>query len=156
MRLFEIFERGKMISHRRESKERRKIVTDKSRIEVACCSGTLSELLEEYLADCALQREEISQKTSKKTVRWFPNIAGFCRYFHIGESEYNTLAKKYSDEFEYLSAVFEDEALNSDISPTVISAYLKKRLGYDRGSGTEIQDGQLRIVFEHDILEDGE
>ena len=131
-------------------------MTDKSRIEVACCSGTLSELVEEYLSDCAAQREDIAKKTSKKAVRGFPNVAGFCRYFHIGESEYAALEKKYPEDFDYLRAVFEDEALNSDISPTVISAYLKKRLGYERGYGGEIQDGQLKIVFEHDILEDGE
>ena len=48
------------------------------------------------------------------------------------------------------------EALNADVSPTLLSAYLKKRLGYEKNAGSEICDGQLRVIFEHDITEDGE
>ena len=49
------------------------------------------------------------------------------------------------------------EALNAELSPTVLTAYLKKRLGYGEKSEatTSTECGQLRIVFEHDILEDG-
>lgn len=130
--------------------------TNESKVETACRSGALSELVEEYLAACDMPCEEDAKRASKRSMRRFPNLAGFCRYFRIGGSEYNALAAKYPLEFEYLSAVLEDEALNSDISPTVISAYLKKRLGYEKNSATEVQDGQLRIVFEHDIVEDGE
>ena len=50
-------------------------------------------------------------------------------------------------------AILEDEALNSALSPTLVSAYLKKRLGYD---GTEKRaSSQLEISFEHDVFEDG-
>ena len=53
--------------------------------------------------------------------------------------------------------VLEDEALNAELSPTVLTAYLKKRLGYGEKSEatTSAECGQLRLVFEHDILEDG-
>ncbi len=130
--------------------------TNESRIESACRSGALSELVEEYLDECNLPCREDEKRSSKRSARRFPNLAGFCRYFRIGESEYNALAEKYPLEFEYLSAVFEDEALNSDISPTVISAYLKRRLGYERRCVGEVHEGQLKIVFDHDIVEDGE
>jgi hypothetical protein len=37
-----------------------------------------------------------------------------------------------------------------------LSAYLKKRLGYEKNDSKVSSDGQMRIVFEHDIIEDGE
>ena len=51
--------------------------------------------------------------------------------------------------------MLEDEALNSSLSPTLISAYLKKRLGYASDSSAESSENQLQIKFEHDIFEDG-
>ena len=69
------------------------------------------------------------------------------------------MSKKYPDEFEKLSAVFEDEALNSQISPSLLSTYLKRRLGYGDSSdfsGTEAQSAQLKLIFDHDIFIDGE
>ena len=57
--------------------------------------------------------------------------------------------------FGRLRAVLEDEALNASLSPTVIGAYLKRRLGYD--NPTDIRGGeQVTVRFEHDIWEDGE
>ena len=53
-------------------------------------------------------------------------------------------------------AVLEDEALNSDLSPTLLSAYLKRRLGYDTPARALAQKDQICISFEHDIIEDGE
>ena len=51
--------------------------------------------------------------------------------------------------------VLEDEALNSGLSPALVSSYLKKRLGYD-GIKAQESSSQLEIKFEHDIFEDGE
>ena len=58
-------------------------------------------------------------------------------------------------------AVMEDEALNSPVlSPTVVSAYLKRRLSYGErtpsGDPSLADCGKVRLVFEHDIVEDGE
>ena len=67
--------------------------------------------------------------------------------------------KKYPEEFEKLSAIFEDEALNSEISASLLTAYLKKRLGYGENEKTEkseVETGQIRLIFDHDILSDGE
>ena len=56
--------------------------------------------------------------------------------------------------------MMEDEALNHTalISPTVMNAYLKRRLGYAEKaeSGASAACGELQVIFEHDITEDGE
>ena len=124
-------------------------------IEKACQEERLEVLAEEYISFCK-NTADCEKKASKRGGGKFPNVAGFCRHFRIGASEYDCLARKYPAEFEKLFVAFEDEALNSDVSPTILSAYLKKRLGYDRESEREITDGQLKIVFDHNIMEDGE
>ena len=124
-------------------------------IERACLEERLDVLAEEYIAFCKSAADG-EKKPSKKSAGRFPNVAGFCRYFRIGASEYDCLSQKYPAEFEKLGVMFEDEALNSDVSPTILSAYMKKRLGYDRECEREITDGQLKIVFDHNIMEDGE
>ena len=126
-----------------------------SEIERACEEEHLETLAEEYIAFCK-SVSDAEKKPSRKSAGRFPNVAGFCRYFRIGATEYECLAQKYPAEFEKLYATLEDEALNSDVSPTILSAYMKKRLGYDRESEREISDGQLKIVFDHNIMEDGE
>ena len=129
-------------------------------IEQACLCGCLDALVDEYLIYCHKSSSETvkegdDKKSAKKNKNRFPNVAGFCRYFHIGSSEYETLAAKYPNEFDKLRVVFEDEAFNSEISPTLLSAYLKKRLGYEKNEGSEVYEGELRVVFDHDIMEDG-
>ena len=74
-------------------------------------------------------------------------------------TEYAKLSKKYPEEFEKLACVLEDEALNSEISPSLLGVYLKKRLGYDDSAKAQKNDvdmGQLKLIFEHDIIADGE
>ena len=67
------------------------------------------------------------------------------------------LAKKYPEEIDRLYAILEDEALNSGLPPAVLSAYLKKRLGYDKDTPkNDGAEGQMTIRFEHDIFSDGE
>ena len=124
-------------------------------VERACLEERLDVLAEEYIDFCK-SAADADKKTSKKSAGRFPNVAGFCRYFRIGASEYECLAQKHPAEFEKLYAALEDEALNSEVSATILSAYMKKRLGYDREPEREISDGQLKIVFDHNIMEDGE
>ena len=145
--------------------------TSRESIEEACALGLLSELAEEYLLSCHTTKKEGEceeadekerrprKKESDKYTQRFPNVAGFCRYCGIGRGKYERLSKKYPDEFERLCAVFEDEALNSQISPTVLSAYLKKRLGYADSSEvatTQVDTAQLKLIFDHDVFADGE
>ena len=136
-------------------------------LEMACECGVMEKLADEYIIFCRSysesdkSTEDSSAKKKDKNER-FPNIAGFCRYFGIGRDKYERLSKKYPEEFELLSAIFEDEALNSKISPSIVMAYLKRRLGYsdtdssESSRESEIEAGQLTLVFDHDIFKDGE
>ena len=132
---------------------------DINSLEYACAHGKLYGLLEKYILFCRTPaknscEEEKSKGSKQKNL--FPNIAGFCRFLNIGELEYESLEREYPEEFGRIRAALEDEALNSEISPTVLSAYLKKRLGYEKNDSRSGAEGQMRIVFEHDIIEDGE
>lgn len=129
-------------------------------IESACENEALICLADKYVASCNTEKEETGEtKQKRKAAARFPNVAGFCRFFGIGQTEYLRLSKKYPEEFEKLFCVLEDEALNSEISPTLLGAYLKRRLGYDEAKAppkSDVDVGQLRLIFEHDILADGE
>ena len=132
-----------------------------SSLGTACYCGLLDAFIDEYITYCQRVSEDreggnAEKRSAKKNKNRFPNVAGFCRYFNIGSKEYEALAAKYPNEFDRLYAIFEDEAFNSDVSPTLLSAYLKKRLGYEKREGSEIFDGQLKVLFDHDIMEDGE
>ena len=137
-------------------------------LQTACDEGMLEKLAEEYIIFCHTSEEKeeedknesaAKKKKASETQARFPNVAGFCRYLGIGHQKYERLSKKYPEEFEKLSAILEDEALNSSISASVLTAYLKKRLGYsdaEKREESEIEAGQIRLVFEHDILSDGQ
>ena len=122
-----------------------------------CRRGTLQRTLEHYIQICRVPAEEVGSDGTKKTKRTsvrFPNLAGFCRYRKISMEELAALAEEFPSEMATLYAVLEDEALNSGLPPPILSAYLKKRLGYERefdSAGGE----EVRIRFEHDIYADG-
>ena len=123
---------------------------------VAAERGKLKRLLEQYLKSC--QREENAD--AKKSTASFPNLAGFCRFIGCGLGTMELLRDGNPDVYDYVCTVLEDEALRYSVSPTVMSAYLKQRLGLgEKPSETAAKSadcGQLKLVFEHDILEDGE
>ena len=140
-------------------------------LEELCENGRLEEMLERYLELCASQPSEDGEvsseeskskrssrsRTAEQSRASFPNLAGFCRYLGVGTGELESLAAEYPSEHGKILAVLEDEALNSGLSATLISAYLKKRLGYDSTPRASTDnDKQLQIRFEHDILKDGE
>ena len=102
--------------------------------------GKLSEVAEVYIARCTEEDK-------------FPNMAGFCRFCHIGQSELDELGRKYPYEFDVLCSVFEDVALNSDVAVTLVGSYMKKRLGY--GDEKKYTEEPITVYFEHDILKDG-
>jgi hypothetical protein len=128
-------------------------------------------LAEQYILDCrrncpgktdgcesgrvAGEEETRGNKRGKRSKERFPNIAGFCRYLGVGHKRYQELAEQYPDETSQISAAFEDEALNSEKPAALIGAYLKTRLGYDDRKADR-QGAGLSVVFEHDILADGE
>ena len=124
----------------------------------ACRRGILGQILEEYIASCHTTTAESPpcDKKARGTMRGerFPNLAGFCRYLGCSTEEWVTMEEKHPKEFGRLRATLEDEALNAAMSPTVIAAYLKKRLGYDKDANDA--EGPLTVHFEHDIFSDGE
>ncbi len=124
-------------------------------LEKITADGMLPKYLKRYLKSCRPPPDA----DPKKAVGTFPNVAGFCRWLGCGISEADALRISHPKEADWLSAVMEDEALNgsSHLSPTLLSAYLKRRLGYsekaDAVSGADC--GEMRVIFEHDISEDG-
>lgn len=143
-------------------------------LEESCKNGSIYDRLKNYLSDCARPKENESsglsdehsnaksdanskrtkQKSSQKSV--FPNLAGFCRYLGISTGEFEKLTYKYPLQHGRILTVLEDEALNSEMSATLLSAYLKKRIGYDSSQQNPCREEGIQISFEHDIFEDGE
>lgn len=91
----------------------------------------------------------------------FPNLAGLCRVLGIGLEEMGRLGEKYPKIYDAILAVLEDGALNTDCVPgksaLLAMTYFRRRLGYEaRKASTAQQDGgEMRVVFEHDMAEDG-
>ncbi len=112
----------------------------------------LAELLCEYL-----QSPEVGENRRERKL---PNLAGFCRSLGCGTRAFEQFASEYPETADYLLAVFEDELLTQNQSPTLLAAYLKRRLGYTVESRAETESetdcGLMRLVFEHDVEEDGE
>jgi len=130
-------------------------------LEDACRRSTLNRTLEKYIKSCREDTEDGLENSppSKKrsSLGRFPNIAGFCRYYQIGIEDIDLLSQKYPTQIDRLYAILEDEALNSGLPPAILSAYLKKRLGYDKDhTQSAASEGQMSIRFEHDIYDDGE
>ncbi len=116
--------------------------------------GDLSERAKEYIMRC------YSCGDGVKNGGRFPNMAGFCRFLGVGVENFRLSMKERQEEYDTLCAMFEDEALNSGLSATLISAYLKRHLGYgekpDSGGKSSCELDQIKLVFEHDIDEDGQ
>ncbi len=120
-------------------------------------------LLTKYIDSCRPSSEEEdtrSSRVTKKNEGRFPNLAGFCRFLRMGTEDLIELSEEFPAQVAYIYAVLEDEALNSSVSPTLLTAYLKRRLGYDRngerGERSPCSEALPMIQFEHDIYGDGE
>lgn len=115
-------------------------------------------MLDEYVFFCKNPEPELSSDTpSKKTAKGrFPNVAGFCRFMKTGIGELEALESEYPEEYERILSVFEDEALNSDLSSALLSSYMKKRLFYEKAVSESKREGEVKVCFEHDIFGDGE
>lgn len=125
----------------------------KNTLDNICETQTLTELVQQYIDQC--RSETLGAKKHER----FPNIAGFCRFCGLNGDDLLRLKREHPDSYSAMCLIFEDEALNSDVSASVLSAYLKKRLGYgeDEENTPSCQVGdQLKLVFDHDILSDGE
>ncbi len=121
----------------------------------ACERGRLLELAEKYVAECY---ESSAVNEGKKSKGRFPNLAGFCRRLGIGTAQIKLLRSEYPEQYGALLSLFEDEALNSSQSATILTAYMKEHLdfGEKKEGGATLPLGDIKLIFEHDILEDGQ
>ncbi len=117
----------------------------------------LAELLLEYLRSLESVDEE---EGGRRRERRLANLAGFCRSLGCGPRAFEQFASEYPETADYLLAVFEDELIRENASPTLLAAYLKRRLGYGTEGKSDVESetdcGLMRLVFEHDVEEDGE
>ncbi|MBE6577860.1 MAG: hypothetical protein E7653_06975 [Ruminococcaceae bacterium] len=124
-----------------------------------CKNGLLEYVVDEYISFCHSSASGLSDEAQKQRAKQknrFANLAGLCRYVGTGLSDLAALCKDFPDEYDKLLAVFEDEALNSEVSPTLLSAYLKKRIDYTLDKEPTDSAKEVRYCFEHDIFADGE
>ncbi len=94
-----------------------------------------------YTDSCAEKNEEL-----KKPI--FPNVAGFCRSVGISVSAFRSLARRFPDDYLTALAFFEDAAINSGATASLISLYLKE---YDCWGQTEEDE----VTCDHDIFSAG-
>ena len=123
-----------------------------------CKNDLLLPLAEQYVKECSREGEGQTVGKRKETSGRFPNLAGFCRTLCTGLFWIDALKSEYPEQYGALCALFEDEALNSSQSATVISAYMKEHLGFGEGkkeSEGACMSGDIKLIFEHDIYEDG-
>ncbi|MBE6612025.1 MAG: hypothetical protein E7632_06000 [Ruminococcaceae bacterium] len=90
--------------------------------------------------------EECRNADTKKPV--FANVAGFCRFAGISVAEFLSLKRRFPGEFENAGAYFEDAALNSGATASLVGMYLRE-YGFWGNPATE------DIICEHDGYEDG-
>ena len=117
----------------------------------AAKEGSLTRKLKHYIRSCRPPPDADPKKEGR-----LPTLAGFCGKLECGVSAAMELQKQFPLQFEYLCAVLEDEALNATrCSPTIVNAYLKEHFGYGEKAPAGDEE-PVRLIFEHDILEDGE
>ena len=95
--------------------------------------------------------------SKSKSYDRFPNVAGFARFLRVGVSNIKNIENKWPEQYSALLAIFEDEALNSDKNATILNTYIKERLnfGEKKEGGAVLPVGDVQLIFEHDIGEDG-
>ena len=101
----------------------------------------LLDAVRSYTDSCAEKNEEL-----KKPI--FPNVAGFCRSVGISVSAFRSLARRFPDDYLTALAFFEDAAINSGATASLISLYLKE---YDCWGQTEEDE----VTCDHDIFSAG-
>ena len=113
-------------------------------------------LAEDYIKECKVQSAE-QRAQGYKGYEKFPNLAGFARRLNVGVSTLKKIESKWPQQYGLLLALFEDEALNSDKSATILNAYMKEHFGFgEKKEGDAVLPvGDVRVLFEHDLSEDG-
>ncbi len=124
-------------------------------VERSFRQGEILSKAEDYVNRC-LSGEIMGERAL------FPNLAGFGRDIGVGLSELARIGEKYPEVYDAMLAILEDGALNAERIPgksaLLAMNYFRRRLGYEAVKseikGTE--KGEVRVVFDHDLSEDGQ
>ena len=122
---------------------------EESFIDGICQSGKLVKLAEKYIKFCLVQEAKKPR---------LPNICGFFRWLKLSASALDRLKRLHSEKYRTLLMIFEDEALNSELPPSIVSTYMKQSFAHkeeDGESETRESCGPITLVFDHDINRDG-
>ena len=125
-------------------------------LKAICRRGELIPLAEEYIKECKLESAK-EREWGRKACERFPNLAGFARRLNVGVATLKKVEGRWPEQYGLLLALFEDEALNSEKSTTILNAYMKEHFGFGekKESDAVLSMGDVKVVFEHDISEDG-
>lgn len=122
---------------------------DSSIIDCICIKGALIRMAERYIKFCLTGNADRPR---------LPNICGFFRWLKLGACALDLLKQKYPDKFRTLQMLFEDEALNSPLPPSIVSTYMRQQSYTDLpdvGQTQEKENDGITVVFDHDIINDG-
>ena len=84
-----------------------------------------------------------------------PNMAGFFRWMKLSATARDHFKSEHPEKYRTIKMIFEDEALNSPLPPSIVSAYMKQYFSGEEPIGKG-ESGGITLVFEHDINRDGE
>ena len=123
---------------------------DEDIIDGICEKDRLIKMAEKYILAC------LSPDRKKPRL---PNICGFFRWLKLNAAALDRLKRSHHEKYRTLLMIFEDEALNSELPPSIISTYMKQSFmrqdEEDEGSSSEKTCGPLTLIFDHDIDSDG-
>ena len=122
---------------------------DEEIIDSICDKDKLIKMAEKYILACL--------DTERKKPR-LPNICGFFRWLKLSAAALDRLKRSHHEKYRTLLMIFEDEALNSELPPSIISTYMKQsfmRQDDEDSAASEKACGPLTLIFDHDIDSDG-
>lgn len=119
--------------------------SDCRRIDEICLKRSPEELAEQYISFCLEQNEPR-----------LPNMAGFFRWMRLSAAAREHFKVQYPEKYQTIRMFFEDEALNSPLPPSIVSSYMKQFFAKDENDCVPIDKPSITLLFEHDIVHDGE
>ena len=115
-------------------------------VDEFCRNGSPEMLAEQYINFC------LNEERPR-----LPNISGFFRWLTLPAAAKDHFIHTYPESYRTVRMIFEDEALNSPLPPSIVSAYMKQ---YYSDAGNPKDDSEqsegITLIFEHDIFHDGE
>ena len=120
------------------------IQRDIKKVDSICIRSSARKLTEQYIEFC------LSSEPQR-----LPNISGFFRWLKLSAAARDHFISAHADEYQTVKMIFEDEALNSPLPPSIVSAYMKQCFSRE-DDAEERKTGEITLLFEHDIRRDGE